>query len=153
MASVTFTAFVDDAGNFALDKRESFYRDIEPFKGCEVVGTLKKKTYRHGNQQLRYLRGVVIPDIAKACGYIDPEDWPDVYNGLMWKFFRLPDGQFGEPRRESCAKDRMSTERLTEVIDTLITYAETTIPDCRIRRPEEVDLDNTYAPDFDEEAA
>jgi hypothetical protein len=96
---------------------------------------------------------VVIPDIARACGYIDPDDFADVYDGLMWKFFRLPDGAFGQPKRESCAKGQMSKERLTQVIDTLITYAETSIPGCRIRRPEEVDLETTYAPDYDEEAA
>lgn len=148
-----FGAFVDDAGHFALDNLSAFRDAMQKFKGAEVVVTVTRKTYRHGNQQLRYLRGVVVPDIARACGYTDPDDFFDVYDGLMWKFFRLPDGAFGQPRRESCAKGKMTTERLTQVIDTFITYAETTIPDCRVRRPEEQDLDDVYAPDYDEEAA
>ncbi len=64
----------------------------------------------------------------------------------MFKFFRLPDGQFGEPRRKSAAKDEMSMEEVSEVIDTLITYAETTIPGCRIPRPEELDMDDVIDP-------
>ena len=146
-------AFVDDSGHFALENLKAFREDVKRYAGSEVLVTVRKRTYRRGNQQLRYLRGVVIPAIARACGYIDPEDFADVYNGLMFKFFRLPDGKFGEPRRESCAKGKMTTERLTQVIDTLITYAETSIPDCRVPRPEEQDLDEVYAPDYDEEAA
>lgn len=151
--AITFTGFVDDAGFFALDSKAAFREGVKAFTGCEVLVTVKKRTYRQGNQQLRYLRGVVIPDIARACGYTDPDDFGDVYNGLMWKFFRLADGPFGEPRRESCSKGAMTKERLSEVIDTFITYAETSIPGCRVRRPEEADLETVHAPDYDEEAA
>lgn len=151
---MTFYGFCDDTGKFALENRKAFDAHMAAkLAGCEVVLTVKKRTYRQGNQQLRYLRGVVIPDIARASGLIDPDDFFEVYDALMWKFFRLPDGRFGQPRRESAAKDKMTTERLSQVIDTLITYAETSIPGCRVRRPEEHDLDDVYAPDYDEEAA
>ena len=62
------------------------------------------------------------------------------------KFLRLPDGPFGEPRRQSTAKDAMSQEQMTALIDQIITYAETSIPDCRIRRPEDVDMDKVIDP-------
>ena len=149
---LTFGGFVTEAGTFKLDDPIAFREQILPLSGSEVIITIKRKTYRRGNQQLRYLRGVVIPDIARACGYSDPDDWFDVYDGLMWKFFRLPDGQFGQPRRESCAKKTMTTERLSEVIDTLITYAESSIPGCTVRRAEDVDMREVYDPPYDEAA-
>ncbi len=146
-----FLGFVDDSGYFAFDRSPQWKLFCEKHKGHEVLLTAKRKPARQGTQQLRYLRGVVIPDIARACGYSDPEDWQDVYNGLMWRLFPLANGPFGEPRRESCAKGKMSMDRLKVVIDTLITYAETSIPGCRVRRPEEQDLDDVYAPDYDED--
>ena len=151
---MTFYGFCDDAAHIAMDAPGEMQAYIKrALKGQEFVIDVKRKPRAQGSQALRYLRGVVIPDIARACGYIDPEDFQEVYNGLMWKFFRLPDGPFGEPRRESCAKNAMSQDRLTQVIDTLITYAETSIPDCRVRRPEDCDMDRVRDIDYDEEAA
>lgn len=143
--------FVDDAGKFALDKRKEFSEWVKKFSGNEVVLTVKKRPRRQGTQSMRYLRGVVVPDIARACGYTDVDEYQDVYNGLMWKFFRLPDGPMGEPRRLSLRKDSASQEVISNVIDTLITYGETSIPGCRVRRPEEVDLDTVWSPDYDDE--
>jgi hypothetical protein len=140
--TVGFLGFCDDAGHFALDDRAAFLAYVKKkFAGQEVVLSVKKRPTRQGNQQLRYLRGVVIPDIAEACGYNpeDPDECQAVYEGIMWKLFRLEDGPFGEPRREHCDKDSMSQERLTEVIDTILRWAETTITGCTIRRPEDVD--------------
>lgn len=144
-------AFVDDAGHFALDTPKAFHAAMAAkHKGCEVVVTIKRKQKHQGTQSMRYLRGVVIPDIANACGYSDPDDYQSVYSGLMWKFCRLPDGPFGEPRRESTAKDKMTQERMAALIDQLITYAETSIPGCHVRRSDEVELDGvhmTWTPD------
>lgn len=148
----TFLGFIDDDGHFALDDREGFKTYMRKFTGQEVVLTVKRRVVQ-GSQSLRYLRGVVIPDIAEACGYSNPDDYQSVYEGLMWKFFRLPDGKFGEPRRQSCAKDTMTQEEITKVIDTLITYAETTFVGCRVRRPEEVDLDTVNEHNVSEDAA
>jgi hypothetical protein len=120
-------------------------------EGEEREMVIRKPRQRQGSQQLRYLRGVVIPDVANACGYSDPDDYQDVYEGLMWKFCRLPDGKFGEPRRESASHASMSMERLSQVIDQIITYAEAEIVGCRVRRPEEVDLEQV--PDYLESAA
>lgn len=109
--------------------------------GTEWQVTIKRKPSRQGTQTLRYLRGVVIPDIAEACGYSDPDDYESVYEGLMWKLFRLPDGKFGEPRRQSFAKDVCPQELATDMVSRIIEHAETTIVGCRIRRPDEVDMD------------
>lgn len=150
MSSLVAQGFVDDAGMFSIDHRSAFREAVKRFKGQEVIVTVKPKPRRQGSQSLRYLRGVVIPDIAEACGYSDPDDYQSVYDGLMWKFYRLPDGPFGEPRRRSCAKDQMNQEEISAVIKTLTEWAESSIPGCRIRRPEEVDMDNmpvTWAPD------
>lgn len=143
---VTGLGYVDDAGNFAMDDKAKFLRTVKASKrlhGHEVLFTLKRRPTRQGNQQLRYLHGVVIPDIAEACGNNpeDPDECYEVYDALMWKLFRLPDGPMGQPRRESCAKDEMSTERLSQVIDAIIRHGETTIVGCTIRRPEDADLD------------
>jgi len=124
--------------------------------GTEWQVTIKRKPRRQGTQTLRYLRGVVIPDIAEACGYSDPEDYNDVYEGLMWKLFRLADGKFGEPRRMSFAKAVCPQELATDMVSKIIEHAETTIVGCRIRRPDEVDMDNvpmTWAPADESEAA
>lgn len=123
--------------------------------GTEWEMVIKPKSKRQGSQTLRYLRGVVIPDIAEACGYSDPDDYQAVYNGLMWKLFRLEDGPFGEPRRKSFAKDAASQEEATEMVSRIIEHAESEIVGCRVRRPNEVELDSvamTWQPN-DEEAA
>ncbi len=143
-----FGAFVDDAGQFALDDKRAFRSYIQKFKGQEIVVSIKKKPHRQGSQSMRYLRGVVIPDIAEACGYSDPDEYQSVYEAMAWKFLRLPDGEFGEPRRRSTSKDQMSQEEITKFIDQIITFAETTIPGCRIRRPEEQDLEDVIDPEW-----
>lgn len=139
---MVFSGFVDDAGVFAIDKREAFRAYVQKFKGQEVVVTVKKKQHRQGDKAMRYYRGVVIPDIAHACGYTDPDDdFESVHDGLAWKFLRIADGEFGQPRRRSTAKGDMSQEELSDYITKVIDYAETTIPGCRVRRPDEIDDD------------
>lgn len=135
-------AFIDDSAHIGVKERKAFLAHVQSLKGQEVVLSLRKRPKRQGTQSLRYLRGVVIPDIAKACGYTDPDDYQAVYDGLMWKFRRLPDGPFGEPRRMSCAKDKMDQEAISELTSEIITYAETSIPGCRVRRPNEQELDD-----------
>lgn len=144
-----FVAVVSEDGKkLHFDTPVQFRAYVAKFAASEVVVSVKKRPRRQGTQQLRYLRGVVIPDIAHACGYTDPDDYQDVYEGLMWKFCRLPDGPFGEPRRKSASKDTMPLEEMSELIDQLITYAETSIPNCRVRRPEEVELDDIVDPEW-----
>lgn len=139
-------AFVDDAGYFKLDDQAGFREWVKKFAGQEVLVTVKRMPKRQGSQSMRYLRGVVIPDLAEACGYVDPDDYESVFSAMAWKYLRLPDGPFGEPRRKSTSKDAMTQEEMTKFIDQVITYAETTIPGCRIRRPEEIDMDDVIDP-------
>jgi hypothetical protein len=40
----------------------------------------------------------------------------------------------------------MSMEDLSHYIDQVITWAETSIPDCRVRRPHEIDLEEVVTP-------
>lgn len=141
MSVLTTQGFVDDAGELSLDNRKAFREQWQRFKGCEVILTMKRKPRRQGSQSLRYLRGVVIPDIAEACGYSDPDDYQSVYNGLMWKLFRLEDGAFGEPRRRSFSKDETNQDEATEMVSRIIEHAESEIVGCRVRRPNEIDLD------------
>lgn len=143
-----FGAFVDDAGVFALDDKRAFRAYVQKFKGQEVVVTVKRKPKRQSSKQLRYYRGCVVPDIADACGYSDPDDFESVHEGLAWKFLRLPDGPFGEPRRRSTSPSDMSMEEIARYIDQVITYAETTIPACRIRRPEEIEIEKVVDPEW-----
>jgi len=146
--------FVDDSGHLALDKRREFSAWVKRFAGHEVVVTVKRRPRRQGTQAMRYYRGVVVPDIAVACGYSDPDDWPQVHESLAWKFLRIADHpQLGYPRRRSTAKDDLSAEEMSRYISQCIEWAESSIPGCRVRRPEEVDLDTVYAPNYDEETA
>jgi hypothetical protein len=137
----SFLGFVDDAGHFALDNRAAFKAALQKFKGYEVVLKLTKRPRMQGTQSMRYYRGVVIPAIATACGYIDADqdECEQVHSGLAWKFLRLPDGPFGEPRRQSTSKGEMSQEEMTAYIDKVVMWAETSIPDCQIPRPDDVD--------------
>lgn len=140
----------EDGAKFHFDDARAFKAYVKKFAATEVVVLVKRRPRQQGTQQLRYLRGVVIPDIAQACGYPDPDDYESVYEGLMWKFARLPDGPFGEPRRKSAAKHKMPMEELSALIDQIITYAETSIPNCRIRRPEEIDMDTIVDAEWDQ---
>lgn len=137
----------EDGAKLLLDDRATFQRYIRKFAGDEVVVTVKRRPRRQGTQAMRYYRGVVVPDIACACGYTDPDEYQAVHDALAWKFLRLPDHpQLGTPRRRSTAKDDLSQEEMSRYIDQVITYAETTIPGCQIRRPEDVDLDDVVDP-------
>jgi hypothetical protein len=142
--------FVDDAGRFAFDNVEAWGKAKAAFKGEEVLVTIKKKPRFQGTQSMRYYRGVVIPDIAEACGY-DPDDEGEceqVHESMAWKFLRISDHpELGYPRRRSTAKDDMSQDEITAYIDKVIEYAEREIVDCRVRRPHEVDMDKVYAPE------
>jgi hypothetical protein len=151
---MTHLGFVDDTGAFALDDKAAFRADLQHYKGHEVVLTLKRKPKRQGSQSMRYYRGVVVPDIALACGYADPDEWEQVHQSLAWKFLRIADHpQLGYPRRRSTSKNDLTQDEMTDYISRCIEWAESSIPGCRVRRPNEVDLDDVYAPDYDQEAA
>lgn len=146
----SFIGFVDDSGAFALDDKGAFRRACQKYCGEEVLVTLKKKPKQQGTKAMRYYRGVVIPDIAEACGYDreDPDDCEQIHEHYAWKFLRIADHpELGYPRRRSTAKDDLSQDEMTKYIDDVILDAETTIVGCRVRRPEEVDLDQIHAPE------
>lgn len=141
-AVLTFPAFVDDAGAFALADRRGF-RDqiarVQRFRGQDVVVVVKMPSRRQGTRAMRYYRGVVIPDIARAMGYADPADYESVHDALAWKFLRIEDGPFGAPRRRSTAKGDLSAEEFSDYLSQVIQFAEAEIVGCRVRRPNEVD--------------
>lgn len=142
-----FIAVVDESGNrIHFDNPAAFRAYVSKFAAMEVVVMVKKRLRQQGSQAMKFYRGVVIPDIAVACGYVDPDDWQQVHEGLAWRFLRLPDGQFGEPRRRSTAKGDLSQDEMSKYIDDVIAYAEVSIPGCRVRRPEEIDLEDIYDP-------
>ncbi len=147
--SATFSAVVGEDGKRLHWDREAEMRAyIAKFAADEILVTIRRKPRTQGTQQLRYYRGVVIPDVAHWSGYTDPDDWADVHDAMAWKFLRLPDGQFGQPRRRSTAKSDLSLEEMSAYIDQVILWAETSIPGCRVRRPEEVDIDRVVDQEF-----
>lgn len=145
-----FAAFIDDACRFAFDDVAAWGRAKQHYKGEEVMVILKKRPKQQGTKAMRYYRGVVIPDIAEACGYDrdDAEDCEAVHESMAWKHLRISDHpELGYPRRRSTAKGDLSLEEMAEYIDKVILDAETSIVGCRIRRPEDVDMDKVYAPE------
>jgi hypothetical protein len=104
-----------------------------------------------GTQSMRYYRGVVVPDIALACGIDDPDEFEQVHQSLAWKFLRISDHpEFGYPRKRSTSKDDLSQDEITKYIDDCIQWAESSIVGCRVRRPNEIDdWDRVHAPDYD----
>lgn len=141
---------MDDAGKLSLDDRKGFLGWVRKFAGHEIVLTVKRRPRRQGTQAMRYYRGVVVPAIAKASGYTDPDEWESVHDALAWKFLRLPDHpELGTPRRRSTRKDDLSAEDMTAFIDQVIAFAETSIPGCRVPRPEECDVETVYDPEWD----
>lgn len=146
----SFLGFVDDSGAFALDDKAGFRRACRLYAGCEVLVTLKRKPKQQGDKAMRYYRGVVIPDIADACGYdaTDPEECDQVHEAMAWKFLRISDHpELGYPRRRSTAKGDLNQAEMTAYIDQVIAYAEREIVGCQIRRPEDVDMDKIHAPE------
>ena len=135
-APVRYQKFVDALGV----GEEVQARISEPFRG-------------QGTQSMRYYYGVVVPAIALACGYDDPDDYPQVHESLAWKFLRIADHELGYPRRRSLRKSDMSQPEITAYIDRVITYAESTIPGCVVPRPDDQDLAQVYAPNYDAQAA
>lgn len=122
--------------------------------GEEVQARLTEPFRAQGTQSMRYYYGVVVPAIALACGYDDPDDYADVHESLAWKFLRISDHpQLGYPRRRSLQKSDMSQQEMTAYIDQVITYAEASIPGCTVPRPDQCDLEHVYAPNYDAKAA
>lgn len=137
--------------------REAYRRFVAGLEdGTEWQVTIKKRPERQGTQSMRYYRGVVVPDIAAACGYSDPDDFDAVHESLAWKFLRIEDHpELKFPRRRSTAKNDLSADEMSEYVSKCIEWAEAEIPGCRIRRPNEIDLDNapmTWTPNESEAA-
>lgn len=144
-----FIAVVSENGEkLHFDHPDQVRTCIAKHAASEVVVSIKKRPRRQGDQSMRYYRGVVIPDIAQACGIADPDDYESIHDALAFKFLKLPDSIFGTPRRRSTGKDDLSQEEISKYIDDVIQYAEADIVGCRIRRPEEVDLDDVYDPEW-----
>lgn len=142
-----FVAVVsEDGAKFHFDEPQIFRDYVKKFAATEVVVTVKRKPRQQGNQSMRYYRGVVVPDIAQACGVADPDDYESVHDALAWKFLRLPDSEFGTPCRRSTGKDDLSQEEMTQYIENVIQYAEADIAGCRVRRSEEADMDDIVDP-------
>lgn len=131
---------------FGSDRETAIYRKhIEQFgDGEDLQIAVRKKPRRQGYSAMRYYRGVVVVDICEASGYLPtPENCEQVHQALAWMFLRISDDpKFGTPRRRSTAKDDLSGPEMTEYIDKCITYGETEIEGCRIRRPHEVDWEH-----------
>ncbi len=135
-----FLGFVDDSGYFAFDRSPQWKLFCEKHKGHEVLLIAKRKPARQGSQAMRYYRGVVIPDLARACHLDgDEEDLRNTHEGMAWKYLRIADGPFGNPRRRSTKKDDLSQAEMAEYIDKVIRWAETSLENCHIRRPHEVE--------------
>ncbi len=135
----------------AWDAKREKNRVFGLLMGKKLDIWLRPRQKPQGTQSMRYYYGVVIPAIAQACGYDDPDDWPAVHESLAWKFLRKPDHKLGYPQRHSLRKTDMSQESITAYISQVMDYAEHNIPDCQIPRPEDVDYSHLYAPNYDAE--
>lgn len=139
----------EDGTTVVLDDERGFHTYLKKFAADEIVLTVKRRPRPQGTQAMRYYRGIVVPDIARACGYADPDDWEAIHDALAWKFLRLPDHpQLGTPRRRSTAKADLTQEEMSQYLDQVMMYAETSIPGCHIRRPEDVELDDVIDVDW-----
>ncbi len=140
---------VEDKGRYkvVLDNPAPYRAQVAKLLGDEVILSLKKRPKSKTPAQLRYLRGVVIPDIAKACGTLDPDDFQEIYEAILFKLRPVADGPFGLKRR-ALVRD-MSLEEVKSLIDDVILFAESTIVDCTIRRPEDVDIEKVADDDWE----
>lgn len=140
-------AFVDDAAHLSIKDQPGWRAVLKRLAGQNVLLSIKPVPLRQSKGPMRYYRGVVVVDIAKATGITDPGDYESVHDALAWKFLRLPDDErFGTPRRRSTAKNDLSADEMSDYISQVIRYAETSIPDCRIRRVGEIDMDEVFDP-------
>lgn len=129
-------------------------RTFESLNDQTVEIWVRKAARPQGTQTMRWYRGVVIPDIARACGYSDPDDFERVHQSLAWKFLRMADDQMGFPRRRSTSKGDINQEEMSAYVSQVVEHAESTIPGCRVRRPNEIeDWDHVYEYQFDDEEA
>lgn len=137
-----FLGFVTEGLEVDYDQPVQYRQHLMRLVGDEVLVSIKRRPKFQGTQSMRYYRGVVVPDIAVACGYTDPDDYESCHDALAWKFLRLADHpQLGTPRRRSTAKDDLTQDEMTSYIDKCIAWAETSIPGCTVRRPDDVDMD------------
>ncbi len=129
-----------DGQGMSILNKETYLRFAASCEaGTEWEYTIRPKRKRQSSQVMRYYRGVVVPDIAEACGYSDPDDFSAVHESLAWKFLRIADhAQLGFPRRRSTAKGDMAADEMSVYVNKCIDWAESSIPGCRVRRPGEI---------------
>lgn len=126
--------------------RDLFYSSLTEFGDGELVELrIRSMPRRQANGQMRYYRGVIIPDITRAIGEMPtPGNCERVHQALAWIFLRVEDHPiFHTPERKSTGKKDFSSQEMTDFLSDVIQYGETEIVGCRIRRPHEVDLDTT----------
>lgn len=120
-----------EGGKLKLDHRDEFAALVKRLDGKEVELTLRRHRRQRSRNQNRYLHAVVIPILAKHCGYDDEE----MKTALKLRFLRCGDSEVnGLPRVRSTAD--LTTAEMAEFIDRIRQLAAEM--GCSIPSPNEV---------------
>jgi hypothetical protein len=124
---MTFRAYVDDAGHFALDNTRLFRAFVRQFKGQEIDVEVKKRTRQRSHAQNNWLWGVALPLIAEYLGYDHHEHERLHYDLLSVRFGTvavapLVDG--AQPRIvPKKTSSELTTAEFTEYMEWLLRFA------------------------------
>ncbi len=92
-----FTGNVLSGGLLVMNKQKEYARHLRSLAGEYVEVIVRKKRFQRSSQANRYYFGVVIPLLAKHCGYEKDE----MHELLAMRFLRIEDDPItGSPRRK-----------------------------------------------------
>lgn len=137
-----FTAFVDDAGHFAIDNREAFRRYVAAkFKGHEVTVTVEKKTRKRTLDQSAYWWAVPVKILADELGYTPNQ----MHYALLGEYGGYESGPTGQAVPKVASSSELNTEEFAKLIDWVLDWAPSQLnvvipppdPEWRQRRAKE----------------
>jgi hypothetical protein len=115
-----FTAFVDDAGHFAIDNREAFRRYVAAkFKGQEITVTVERKKRSRTLDQNAYWYAVPVKILSDELGYTPSQ----MHYALLGEYGGYKSGPTGQAVPNIASSSDLSTEDFAKLIDWVLDWA------------------------------
>jgi hypothetical protein len=117
-----WSGFVDDAGNFSVDRRTEFLAWVgTTFRGKNVVVTVEPKRHKRSIDANNYWWAVPVHILAEHLGYTPNQ----MHYALLGECFGYRTGPTGQPVPNVSSSSELDRERFTKLIDWVLTFDPT----------------------------
>lgn len=127
-SQIVWFGFVDDAGNFSVDRQRQFLAWLaKQFRGREVEVSVQARSKVRSVRQNAWLWGCALPIIAEHCGYDEHEHERLHYDLLAVRFGTMAVSPImpGAPPRivPQRTSSQLSTREFADYMEWLVRYA------------------------------